>query len=89
MEIKWNKGLLGEEERRLNDYLNGRMGTLERLIGVLSEDLMIISFTPPPIGNNFYTFEIRYIPAQGYLLNVWKGIRTGDAAPLMWGFLKE
>ena len=51
--------------------------------------LVTASFTPQAVDNAFFTCEIRLNPHRGsYHLVVWRGIRTGDAVPILYGEIK-
>jgi len=87
MIIKWNKKPEGLEQKSLADYLEEHANTLCEMIKMSSEgDLLTASFTPKPVDNCFFTYEIRReTSSDDYLVIVWRGIRTGDAIPILYG----
>lgn len=91
MEIKWDKIPKNQEEISLAKYIEDKIAIIETLLGLyIKEELFSISFTPSPINRNFYTYEIKYHKHEKkYLINVWKGIRTGDGLPVLYGSLKD
>ncbi|OPX61045.1 MAG: hypothetical protein A4E25_00072 [Methanobacterium sp. PtaB.Bin024] len=90
MKINWEKIPKTQEEIIVTEYIEGKINILERLLDVYTkEHLLTISFTPPPLKGNYYTYEIKFHRhGQKYLINVWKGIRTGDALPILYGYLQ-
>lgn len=91
MEINWDKIPKTQEEMIIAEYIEDKIAIIELLLGVYTkENLLTISFTPPPLKRNFYTYEIKYHKhGKTYLINVWKGIRTGDGLPVLYGHLNE
>ncbi len=90
MTINWHKPIQTSEELLVTDYLNNRIATLKTLLNILTDDLLSVTFTPPPLNNNFYTFELRYHHTEKeYIINVWKGLRTGDTQTLLHGIIRK
>lgn len=89
MDIKWDKIPNSDEETVVAEYIENKIIILENLFDLYKQEkLFIISFTPPPLNGNFYTFEIKYHQHDDrYLINVWNGVRTGDALPILYGYL--
>ncbi len=90
MKINWEKVPKNHEEIIVAEYIEGEIRVLESLLGVYTKKhFLTISFTPPPLKGNYYTYEIKYHGHdEKYLINVWKGIRTGDALPVLYGYLQ-
>ena len=91
MIIKWNKKPGCLEQKLLVDYLEEHTNTLCKMIKMISEDdLLTASFTPRPLDKCFFTYEIRRETySDDYLVIVWKGIRTGDATPILYGRIEK
>lgn len=91
MMINWDKIPKTQEEKLIAEYIEGKIKILETLFGVYTkENLFGISFTPAPLKRNFYTYEIKYHKhEQKHLINIWKGIRTGDGLPVLYGHFNE
>lgn len=81
MKINWEKIPKTQEEIIVADYIENKISILETLLDVYTkENLLTVSFIPSPLKGNYYTYEIKYHKYdRKYLINVWKGIRTGDA----------
>ena len=90
MEIIWDKIPQNQEEATVAEYIECKINILERLLMVYTkENLLSLSFTPTPLKNKFYTYEIKYHRhEEKQLINVWKGIRIGDGLPVLYGYLK-
>lgn len=91
MNINWDKIPQTEEEINVARYIENRIIILERLLDVYTQEkLFTLSCTPPPLKGKFYTYEIKYHQHDEiYLINVWKGVRTGDALPILYGHLQN
>ena len=91
MKINWDKIPKTEEEIIVAEYIKDNINMLENLLDVyIQEKLLNISFTPLSLKGNFYTYEIKYHQHdKSYLLNVWQGIRTGDALPVLYGSINN
>ncbi len=89
MNVKWDRKPETKEARMVVDYLAGVPGLVEEILALSAKyGLLTASFTPKPLGKNFFTFEIRYDhPSSANHLVVWRGVRVGDAVPLLYGVL--
>ncbi|NYB28064.1 MAG: hypothetical protein HVN34_12185 [Methanobacteriaceae archaeon] len=89
MKIKWEKTPQIEEEIVVAKYIEGKISILKKLFDLyVQENLFTISFTSPPLNGDFYTYEVKYHQHdKNYLINVWKGVRTGDTLPVLYGYL--
>lgn len=87
MKIVWDDEPATTEQIMAADYLMNKPEILKE--AVLFNDkngLLTSSFTPPAIGELFFTFEVRLLRTAGeYRAIVWKGIRTGDARAILQG----
>ena len=87
MKINWDKYPRKQEEIIVAAYIESKIGAVENLLNLfIKENLLTISWTPTPLNGNYYTYEIKYHRhREKYLINVWKGVRTGDAMPILYG----
>lgn len=91
MDIRWDRDPETAEQKMLADYLAQSADLLATVFTLISKHhLLTISSTPNPLEGRFFTFEIRYdhLSAACHLV-VWRGMRTGDAMPLLYGTLVE
>jgi hypothetical protein len=90
MEINWDKIPKTKEEINIAEFVEGKIKIIETLFEVYKKNMLGISFTPAPLKNNFYTYEIKYHKHEKkHIINVWKGIRTGDGLPVLYGHFNE
>lgn len=91
MKVDWQKTAQTQEEITVASYIENKTHQLQELLNLYKEEnFLTLSFTPPPLKSNYYTYEIRYHHHdKKYLINVWKGIRTGDAMPVLYGYLDD
>lgn len=87
MNVNWDKTPQTQEEINVAEFIEAKISIFERLLDVYKqENLLTISFTPPPLKSNYYTYEIKYHRHdEMYLIIVWKGVRTGDTMPVLYG----
>ena len=87
MKINWDKKARKQEEIIVAAYIEDKISILENLLDLyIQENLLTISWTPNPLNGNYYTYELKYHRhREKYLINVWKGVRTGDALPILYG----
>jgi len=91
MKIKWDKKPATTEQVILADYLISRLDIIADIIRVSSRyDVLSASITPKSFESGFFTYEFKKdSSSDSYLLIIWKGIRTGDAVPVLYGHLEE
>ena len=87
MDIKWDKEPKSIEQKLTVDYIENHLDAVRSIINLnSSENLISSSFTPESLEEKFYTYEIRKENSSGdYLLLIWRGLRTGDAVPIIYG----
>lgn len=86
----WDKMPRTRGEIIVAEYIEDKINILKELIDLyVKENFLAISFTPPPLKGNYYTYEIKYHRHdEKYLINVWNGVRTGDALPVLYGYIQ-
>ena len=91
MIIEWDKEPKDLEQKASTEYLGEHANTLCEVIKMSSEgDLLTASFTPRPLDKCFFTYEIRRETySDDYLVIVWRGIRTGDVTPILYGRIEK
>lgn len=91
MKIKWDKYPQQQEEIIVAASIESKIGAVENLLNLfIKENLLTISWTLTPLNGNYYTYEIKYHRhREKYLINVWKGVRTGDAMPILYGIFNS
>lgn len=89
MNIDWNKQPKTTEEIIISTYINDKISFLEKLFSLYNQEgVYSISFTSNPLNGDFYTCEIKYHQHdKKYIINIWKGVRTGDTFPILYGYL--
>ena len=87
MKINWDKKPQKQEEILVAAYVEDKISMLENLLDLyVQENLLTLSWTPNPLNRNYYTYELKYHRhREKYLINVWKGVRAGDALPILYG----
>jgi hypothetical protein len=91
MDIRWDRDPGTAEQKMIADYLAQSADLLSAVLTLTSRHcLLTTSFTPNSFEKRFFTFEIRYdhLSAACHLV-VWRGMRTGDAVPLLYGTLDK
>ena len=91
MRIKWDREPDTIGQKVLADYLSRHSALVAEVIRLSSEsNLLNASFTPQAFESGFFTYEIKKDPhADDYLVIVWRGIRPGDAVPVLYGRIDE
>jgi len=91
MKITWDKGPVTTEQKTLAEYLVNHSDIIVDLVTMSNKHKFFsASVTPKPFETGFYTFELKKDPSSNsYLVFVWKGIRTGDAIPLLYGHVDD
>jgi hypothetical protein len=91
MKIKWDKKPATTEQKILADYLISRPDIITDVVRLSSRhDVLSASITPKSFESGFFTYEFKKDPSSdSYLIIIWKGIRTGDAVPVLYGHLEE
>ena len=91
MKIKWDKKPATTEQTILADYLISRPDIIADITRLSSTHTVLsASITPKSFESGFFTYEFKKDPSSdSYLIIVWKGIRTGDAVPVLYGHLEE
>lgn len=90
MKIVWDKTPVTPEEKMLARFVAGHQNLFIELAAESDHhDLLTASLTPKPLGRGFFTFELKKRCSSGtYDIIVWRGVRTGDATPILIGNLK-
>ena len=90
MNIKWDKEPESIEDKVLADYTLMHSDMILEFVNFISKkNLLTSSFTPKAFDKNFFTYEIRKDnSSEDYLITIWRGIRTGDTTPVLWGRLE-
>jgi len=90
MKIKWDKKPTTQEQKILADYLIYRLDIIADIIRLSSKHgVLSSSITPKSFESGFFTYEFKKdLASDSYLIIVWKGIRTGDAMPVLYGHLE-
>ncbi len=91
MKINWDRVPDTDEARMVADYLTSVSPLLDEMLAVRDRhDLLTMSFTPKPLGRGFYTIELRHDHLSStHQVVVWRGLRTGDAVPLLYGIVEN
>ena len=89
MKITWDKRPVTSEQKNLAEYLVNHSDIIVDLVKPsMKQKFFSASITPKPFETGFYTFELKKDPpSDSFLVFVWKGIRTGDAVPLLYGYV--
>lgn len=90
MKIRWDKKPETIEQKVLADYLANHQAIIDDMVSMGSKnDLLTASFTPKYFEQGFFTYEIKKSTfSNTYSVIVWRGIRTGDAVPVLYGRLE-
>jgi len=91
MKIKWDKEPTTTEQKILADYLISRPDIIADITRLSSTHTVLsASITPKSFESGFFTYEFKKDPSSdSYLIIIWKGIRTGDAVPVLYGHIDE
>ena len=91
MNIKWDSEPDTAEQRIVADYLRQSEGLIMAMMMLSAQHgLLTASFTPKPFGKSFFTYEIKYNHLlDAYHLIVWRGVRVGDAVPILYGVMEK
>ncbi len=91
MKIKWDKEVVTTEQKILAKYVATHSDIFVTLIQLdLRHNIFSLSVTPKPFKTGFYTYELKKDPSSdSYLILIWKGIRTGDAIPMLYGHIED
>jgi len=89
MKIEWEKKPQTPEQQRLVNYLTDHMDIVFDLVELsYRHNMYSIALTPKSFKNSFFTFEFKKHPSSDFvLILIWKGIRVGDALPILHGHL--
>ena len=87
MEILWNRKIGTDEEKAVSDYLANRYEVLKHIYEmVLIHSFLSMTFTHRTYGTSFFTYEFkRDIKSDKFYVLVWRGLRSGDTSPLIFG----
>ncbi|MBN1275263.1 hypothetical protein JXA12_03145 [Candidatus Woesearchaeota archaeon] len=91
MNIHWDREPEKVEQKILADYLYGHRMILEKVIELSSTNtLLTTSATHKSLRSGFFTHDVREEQSSNNCISVaWRGIRTGDARPLLYGWLEQ
>jgi len=91
MNIVWDSDPKTAEQKLIASSLAQSVDLIMAiLILCAQEGLLTASFTPKPLGKKFFTYEIRYDHlSDAFHLIVWRGMRIGDAVPILYGVLEK
>ncbi len=91
MNITWDTEPHTSDQLTAVEYLRNSEGLAMAVLKlIVTHGLLTASFTPKPTGEKFFTYEIRHDPLRtSHHLIVWRGIRVGDAVPVLYGVLED
>jgi hypothetical protein len=91
MNITWDSEPDTAEQRMVADYVRQSKSLIMAVLKLSAQHgLLTASFTPKPSGKRFFSYEIKYNHLiEAYHLIVWRGIRVGDAVPILYGVLER